>query len=146
MIDAVSVPVNAPEPFDALTNSPRADVYAPVPTLLKIDVEGSELQVLRGAGSLLDSPEAPAICLEWNPVTMKERGSSLTELVALLGPRTCYYIDDFEGQRIPFGEEIERVANINWVCNVFAISRDRLGSWQTAKSTALEELNRANAL
>ena len=116
------------------------------PTLLKIDVEGSELRVLRGAGSLLDSPEAPAICLEWNPVTMKERGSSLTELVALLGPRTCYYIDDFEGQRIPFGEEIENVANINWVCNVFAVPQDRLGSWQTAKLTALEELNRANAL
>jgi FkbM family methyltransferase len=116
------------------------------PVLLKIDVEGSELQVLRGGGSILDSPDAPAICLEWNPVTMKERGNSLTELVELLGARTCYYIDDFEGQCIPFGEEIESVANINWVCNVFAVPQDRLGSWQTAKSTALEELNRANAL
>ena len=116
------------------------------PTLLKIDVEGSELEVLRGAGSLLDGPDAPAICLEWNPVTMKERGSSLTELLELLGARACYYIDDFEGQRIPFGEEIERVANINWVCNVFAIPQNRLGSWQIAKSTALAGLNRANAL
>jgi len=116
------------------------------PSLLKIDVEGSELQVLRSAGSLLDSPDAPAICLEWNPVTMKERGSSLTDLVELLGARTCYYIDDFEGQRMPFGEEIESVANINWVCNVFAVPQDRLGSWQTAKLTALKELNRANAL
>jgi len=117
-----------------------------IPTLLKIDVEGSELQVLRGAGSLLDSPDAPAICLEWNPITMKERGSSLTDLVELLGARTCYYIDDFEDQRIPFGEEIESVANINWVCNVFAIPQHRLGSWQTAKLTALAGLNRANAL
>ena len=116
------------------------------PSMLKIDVEGSELQVLRSAGSLLDSPDAPAICLEWNPVTMKERGSSLTDLVELLGARTCYYIDDFEGQRMPFGEEIESVANINWVCNVFAVPQDRLGSWQTAKLTALKELNRANAL
>ena len=116
------------------------------PSLLKIDVEGSELQVLRSAGSLLDSPDAPAICLEWNPVTMKERGSSLTDLVELLGARTCYYIDDFEGQRMPFGEEIESVANINWVCNVFAVPQDRLGSWQTAKLTALKGLNRANAL
>ena len=116
------------------------------PSLLKIDVEGSELQVLRGAGSLLDGPDAPAICLEWNPVTMKERGNSLNELVELLGSRTCYYIDDFEGRRIPFGEEIESMANINWVCNVFAVPQDRVGSWQTAKLTALQELNRANAL
>src|SRR5207302_617986 len=59
------------------------------PSLLKIDVEGSELEVLRGAGSLLDSPDAPAICLEWNPVTIKERANSLTALAELLGARTC---------------------------------------------------------
>jgi FkbM family methyltransferase len=116
------------------------------PALLKIDVEGSELQVLRGAGSLLDGPDSPAICLEWNPVTIKERGNSLTELVELLGARRCYYIDDFEGRHIPFGEEIESVANINWVCNVLAVPQDRLESWQTAKSTVLAKLNRANAL
>ena len=116
------------------------------PVLLKIDVEGSELQVLRGGGSILDSPDAPAICLEWNPVTMKERGNSLTELVELLGVRTCYYIDDFEGQRTPFGQKIENLTQVDWVCNVFAVPQDRFGSWQTAKLTALEELNRANAL
>ena len=57
-----------------------------------------------------------------NPVTMKERGNSLTELAELLGSRTCYYIDDFQGQRIPFGEEIENLTEIDWVCNIFAIS------------------------
>ena len=92
------------------------------PALLKIDVEGSELQVLRGAGPLLNSRDASAICLEWNPVTMKERGNSLTELVELLGARTCYYIDDFEGQRMPFGQKIENLNEVDWVCNIFAIS------------------------
>ena len=53
---------------------------------------------------------------------MKERGNSLTELAELLGSRTCYYIDDFQGQRIPFGEEIENLTEIDWVCNIFAIS------------------------
>jgi len=116
------------------------------PTLLKVDVEGSELQVLRGAGSLLDSADAPAICLEWNPVTMKERGNSLTKLVELLGVRTCYYMDDFEGQRIPFGEKIESIANIDWVCNVFAVPPNRLESLQTAKSNAVAALRRTNGL
>ena len=104
------------------------------PALLKIDVEGSELQVLRGAGSLLDSPDAPAMCLEWNPLTMKERGNSLTELVELLGSKTCYYIDDFEGQRMPFGEKIENLTKVDWVCNIFAISvtQSSNSKWVTA--------------
>src|SRR4029077_10123669 len=95
------------------------------PTLIKIDVEGSEPEVLRGAGRLLDSPDAPAICLEWNPVTMKERGNSLTELVERLGARMCYYIDDFEGQRVPFGQRIENLIEVDWVCNIFAITREQ---------------------
>jgi FkbM family methyltransferase len=108
------------------------------PTLIKIDVEGSELQVLRGIGILLDGPDAPAICLEWNPVTMKERGSSLTELAELLDARACYYVDDFEGQRMPFGQKIENLTEVDWVCNIFAISVTQ--SSNTKWVTALAQL------
>jgi len=110
------------------------------PTLLKIDVEGSELQVLRGIGILLDGPDAPAICLEWNPVTIKERGNSLIELVELLGSRKCYYIDDFEGGKKPFGEEITELMQVDWVCNVFAVPRDKLSEWSSAKSHTISAL------
>ena len=39
------------------------------PALLKIDVEGYEAHVLRGARVLLESPNAPVICFELNPKT-----------------------------------------------------------------------------
>jgi len=69
-----------------------------------------------------------------NPVTMKERGNSLTELAELLGSRTCYYIDDFEGQRMPFGQKIENLTKVDWVCNIFAISvtQSSNNKWVTA--------------
>jgi len=36
-----------------------------IPTLVKIDVEGFELEVLKGARRLLSSPEAPMLCVEF---------------------------------------------------------------------------------
>lgn len=34
--------------------------------MMKIDVEGWELEVLRGARMLLSSPESPILCVEYN--------------------------------------------------------------------------------
>lgn len=36
------------------------------PALIKIDVEGYELEVLKGATKLLSSPQAPALCIEFS--------------------------------------------------------------------------------
>lgn len=36
-----------------------------IPTFIKIDVEGFELEVLKGARKLLSSPEAPILCVEF---------------------------------------------------------------------------------
>jgi len=44
------------------------------PTLVKIDVEGYEAHVLRGARTLLQSPGAPVVCFELNPKTLGEVG------------------------------------------------------------------------
>jgi FkbM family methyltransferase len=109
------------------------------PSLLKIDVEGSELQVLRGAGSLLDSADGPAICFEWNPLTSSEFNNSSVEIVQSLLNYSFYYINDFEGQRKPFGEEVTNLGGISWVCNVFAVPRSvRHERWANARSEAMK--------
>jgi FkbM family methyltransferase len=53
------------------------DAGVPAPTVLKIDVEGAELLVLRGAGQLLSSPIAPRmIFLEVHPAFLPTFGAS----------------------------------------------------------------------
>jgi hypothetical protein len=57
-----------------------------VPNLVKVDVEGFELEVLRGFGELLDSPELRSIFVEVHFTLLHERGlgSAPTEIVSLL--------------------------------------------------------------
>jgi FkbM family methyltransferase len=91
-----------------------------VPKLVKIDVEGSEVAVLRGARNLLSRPDRPAILFEHNPVTLMESGFSLRTLIELLPGYALHYVDDLGGQRVPFGHPIE-VDKIDWTCNLFAV-------------------------
>jgi FkbM family methyltransferase len=90
------------------------------PTLVKIDVEGHEAHVLRGARALLRGPDAPAICFELNPVTLREVGSSVDAVAAEMRGYRYFYLDDFEGQKIPLGKEIADIESLTWVCNLFA--------------------------
>ena len=90
------------------------------PHLLKIDVEGFEPLVLRGAGALLATEEPPALLFEWNPLTLREVGHSPEQLAALLRRFRIHYIDDFEGGRKALGEEIPDPVALTWACNLFA--------------------------
>src|SRR5262245_168547 len=90
------------------------------PKLVKIDVEGSEVAVLRGARSLLSRPDRPAILFEHNPVALMESGCSLRTLIDLLPGYAFHYVDDLAGQKIPFGHPIN-VEKIDWTCNLFAV-------------------------
>jgi FkbM family methyltransferase len=94
------------------------------PTLVKIDVEGYEAHVLRGARTLLESPDAPVICFELNPKTLGEVGSDAKAVAAALKGYRFFYVDDFEGQRIPPGQEIADLASVTWCCNLFAAPRE----------------------
>jgi FkbM family methyltransferase len=92
-----------------------------LPQLIKIDVEGSEASVLRGARSLLSRPDRPAILFEYNPVTLTECGASARILRELLSGYALHYVDDMRGQAIPFGGRIDALEAIDWICNLFAV-------------------------
>jgi len=98
------------------------------PILVKIDVEGYEPRVLRGAKRLLLQEDPPAICFEWNPVTLAEAKTSSTQLLESLSNYNLYYVDDFEGGKELFGKEI-RLLDISWVCNVFAVPAGASDRW-----------------
>jgi len=93
------------------------------PTLVKIDVEGYEAHVLRGARTLLQSPGAPVVCFELNPKTLGEVGSAVDSVAAELRSYRFFYVDDFEGQKVPPGKEIPDLASLTWCCNLFAAPR-----------------------
>lgn len=52
--------------------------------LLKIDVEGNEVEILRGGHSFLSRRQAEAILIELNPAALQDAGTTTGELVALL--------------------------------------------------------------
>lgn len=49
------------------------DLDVPSPRLIRIDAEGSEAQVLRGAERMLERPDV-VICMEWDIVQLSSRG------------------------------------------------------------------------
>jgi FkbM family methyltransferase len=108
------------------------------PHLLKIDVEGSELRVLRGARRMLQLPNRPGIMFEYNPQALLAAGEDVSSFTELLSGYVLYYVDDFEGQRRPFAQRVESADAIGWVCNLFAVpSNDGgLNKWRAAVDLA----------
>ena len=100
------------------------------PQLVKIDVEGSEPAVLRGARGLLSRPDRPAVMFECNPAALTESGSSVRALLDLLAGYTVHYVDDLGGQKIPFGDPVD-AEKIGWTCNLFAVpvTRSAAARW-----------------
>ncbi|MBD0370037.1 MAG: FkbM family methyltransferase [Pyrinomonadaceae bacterium] len=100
------------------------DVHAAIshmPTLIKVDVEGHEVKVFAGAKRLLSCAERPAILFELNPMTLNETGGRIGELNEMLGGYRFFYVNDFEGQRMRFGEPVAELESIQWVSNIFAV-------------------------
>jgi len=76
---------------DGVTQVPAVTVDAfagggsAAPQVLKLDVEGAELEVLRGAAGALASGRIRDLFVETHPGELAERGKSEAELDALLG-------------------------------------------------------------
>ena len=116
-----------PRAGDALAQAPSVTLddfqsfVGARPALIKIDVEGSEVAVLRGARRLLARADRPAILFEYNPDTLMECGAAVDAFHELLAGYALYYIDDFEGRKKPFGSRITRVEDTQYACNLFAV-------------------------
>lgn len=105
----------------ALSLDEFVEATGSMPSLVKIDVEGSEVAVLEGASALLAGSSRPALLFELNPLTLAEMGTTSSALSDRLSGYSMYYVDDFEGQRREYGAPIPRLEEIDWVCNVFAV-------------------------
>lgn len=90
------------------------DDYAHLnPTLLKIDVEGFEAEVLKGAQNVL--AKCPKIHLELHPNPLKRFGSSLEEVLELMGADRYDLWFRMKGEdnvRIYHGEPLEDEAHL----------------------------------
>ncbi len=102
------------------------------PDLIKLDVEGYESFVLEGADKVIHADNKPAICIEWNPATLEQCGSSGNMLASLLKGYEIYYINDYEFGKRKFLEKVNDVTAITWVCNLFALppGADIFESWK----------------
>jgi hypothetical protein len=96
--------------------------------------------VLRGASRLLSRSDRPAILIEYNPLTLSECGANGRSLSELLAGYALYYVDDLEGQVMPFGSPVSRIDEITWICNLFAVPEDLLGRWASALKRAVHRL------
>src|SRR4029078_2649304 len=74
------------------TLNTAVSALALTPTLLKVDVEGFEAHVLRGAEQLLSGPNAPAIMFELNPLTLREVASSVSAVADALPRYRFFYV------------------------------------------------------
>lgn len=73
-----------------LTLDDHAAAHTP-PDVMKVDVEGFEYQVLRGASNILDSGQPETLFLEVHPAMMQDYGDSVADLLALLNSHGYRY-------------------------------------------------------
>jgi FkbM family methyltransferase len=119
---------------DAVTLDSFCEATGTIPSFLKIDVEGAEPAVLRGAKCLL-ARNRPAVLFEYNP------GSGSAELSALLrdGPLNRYRLY-FEGQLLEFGSPVDNCGSISWICNLFAVPEECIERWCATIAAARQRL------
>jgi FkbM family methyltransferase len=107
--DAISVPTVA------LDEHLASDVEVAV---VKIDVEGAELQALRGMQRVLTASPGVSLFIEVNPGALLAAGSGTEELLDLLGGLGFDYrlIDEDRRELTPFDGRVVGVNFVNLLC------------------------------
>lgn len=108
-----------PEAQSVQVEAVRLDTYLdacklPGFDVMKIDVEGAELEVLRGASSLLSGPHRPrVVMIELCTRNLVQYGTSIPEIVDAM--QTCGYlafVAEREGVRPFSGRDYDRIFNV----------------------------------
>ena len=79
-----------------------AELGGPSVQLVKIDVDGFESEVLRGATALLRD-RRPIFMMELSPYVLDEHGSSLEELLTFFVPNGYHLFHERTGRQLPSG-------------------------------------------
>jgi FkbM family methyltransferase len=88
--------------------------------LVKLDVDGFECDVLRGAGSLLRDTR-PIFVMELAPYVLEERGTSLDQLVSYFVPNGYVFYDERTHKRLPStARELQELVRSGESVNVVA--------------------------
>jgi hypothetical protein len=97
-----------------------AELGGPSVQLVKLDVDGFESEVLRGATALLRDSR-PVFMMELSPYVLAERGSSLEELVSFFVPNGYRFFHERTGRELPSAvEELRRMVGDGASMNVVA--------------------------
>jgi hypothetical protein len=104
-------------------DSVLAEAGNPIVQLVKLDVDGYECEVLRGASALLRD-QRPIFVMELAPYVLVERGTSLEEMLSFLTPNGYRLYDERTERALPSaasevqkliadGESINVIARVN---------------------------------
>lgn len=120
----------------------------PVPKAIKIDTEGAEERILRGAGALISPAAIPFIFCEINENGLKQHGSSVRGLRAFMRERGYdTFLLNKDGalpSLVPHGTDIASV----YVFNVLFSTAEHVGRiWPAVRFVSvLEEMQKAGRL
>lgn len=102
---------------------------APIPKVIKIDVEGAELQVFRGAAKLFSQPELEFIICEFNVPQLHRFGTSVDDLRAFMAEKGfgLYMLDNEDRlpKYVPRGVAIRMTS----VANMLFAREEALGRY-----------------
>jgi FkbM family methyltransferase len=97
-----------------------AELEGPSVQLVKIDVDGFECEVLRGATALLRD-NRPIFVMELSPYVLDEHSSSLEELLSFFVPNGYRFFHERTGHQLPSGAaELRRLVGDGESMNVVA--------------------------
>jgi FkbM family methyltransferase len=114
------------ETVEEISSVPLDEIVTDPVQLMKIDVEGAELEALAGMTRILSETPRLTLCIEWNPACMRSAGYDPLDLPAeleKLGFR-IRALDDLEGRERTLDDVTRRVRSGStpdyWYANLWA--------------------------